>query len=235
MGSLNRMKISHKKLTQADLFLIVANLLPVYGVWFLNWNAWEVFAVYTLETIIVGVINIFKMGIVAAVKKKDVWENNGIKTMVSGLFFILFFILHYGLFCFVQMSLFFGFSPMRGEHVDVWQFLTHINQYLSSDAWLMLSVFIAGYGFKTISEFIISGRYQVAPLMVVMFEPYGRIFIQQLTVIIGAFFLLFGAAKIFVLIFTGVKIYFSIFVNFDGLITREMNKRITQQSNSSHS
>src|SRR5205085_5954223 len=65
---------------------ISANLLPVYGVWFLDWNAWEVFAVYTLETIIVGVMTIFKMGIASTVKKKDVWENNGTKTMVSGLF-----------------------------------------------------------------------------------------------------------------------------------------------------
>ncbi|MFM9911056.1 MAG: DUF6498-containing protein [Chitinophagaceae bacterium] len=36
-----------------------------------------------------------------------------------------------------------------------------------------------------------------------MFEPYGRIFIQQFTVMAGNFFLGFGASKIFMLVFVG--------------------------------
>jgi hypothetical protein len=43
-----------RKLTEADWFLILINLLPVYGVWFEGWSAKEVFLVHCLETIIIG-------------------------------------------------------------------------------------------------------------------------------------------------------------------------------------
>lgn len=52
-----------RKLTQPDIYLIVANLLPVYGVWALGWNAIEVFIVYAMETLIVGMLTVLKFGI----------------------------------------------------------------------------------------------------------------------------------------------------------------------------
>jgi hypothetical protein len=48
-----------------------------------------------------------------------------------------------------------------------------------------------------------------------MFQPYGRIFIQQVTVIIGSMFLSFGAGKVFILIFAAIKIFFEVFIDFD--------------------
>src|SRR5436190_4785929 len=53
--------ITKKKLTQSDWSLLVANLLPVVGVWFLHWSAQEVFVVYCLETIIIGIFALLKM------------------------------------------------------------------------------------------------------------------------------------------------------------------------------
>ena len=50
-----------RKLTQSDWILIIANLFPVYGVWFHQWNAKEVFLVYCLETIIIGFFALLKM------------------------------------------------------------------------------------------------------------------------------------------------------------------------------
>jgi hypothetical protein len=37
------MKMFKRTLTQSDYFLIAANLLPVVGALFLNWNAKEIF------------------------------------------------------------------------------------------------------------------------------------------------------------------------------------------------
>ncbi|MBL7722039.1 MAG: hypothetical protein JNK98_08605, partial [Chitinophagaceae bacterium] len=50
-----------KKLTLADLILIAANLVPVFGVWFLGWDAVEAFIVYALETMIVGILTVGKL------------------------------------------------------------------------------------------------------------------------------------------------------------------------------
>ena len=47
-----------KKLTRSDYFIIAANLLPIIGVWFFDWDPREIFLVYCLETIIIGVFNL---------------------------------------------------------------------------------------------------------------------------------------------------------------------------------
>jgi hypothetical protein len=55
-------------------------------------------------------------------------------------------------------------------------------------------------------------------MMILMFQPYGRIFIQQFTVIAGSIFLSFGAGKIFIIVFAGVKIFFEVYINFDHIL-----------------
>ena len=41
--------------------LVVANMLPLIGVVYWNWNALEVVIIYWLENLVIGVINILKM------------------------------------------------------------------------------------------------------------------------------------------------------------------------------
>ena len=69
--------ITKRKLTQGDWSLVAANLLPVIGVWFLNWSAQEVFLVYCLETIIIGGFTLIKMLITGLIVKKDEWQTTG--------------------------------------------------------------------------------------------------------------------------------------------------------------
>jgi Family of unknown function (DUF6498) len=57
-----------------------------------------------------------------------------------------------------------------------------------------------------------------------MFQPYGRIFVQQFTVIVGSMFLTFGAGKIFILVFAAIKIFFELFINYEGLINKRMRE-----------
>ena len=212
-----------RTLTRSDYFLIVANLLPVVGALFFGWNAKEIFLVYCLETIIIGILNLVKMGIVTIVRKTDKWYNNNTYTMQSGLFFMLFFLMHYGLFVAVQMGLFFGASGIGdGTNITVFNFFYKWPQLITNDSVIMLAAFAISYGFKMIYDFIKSGEYKTTPLMIIMFQPYGRIFIQQLTVISGSIFLSFGAGKIFIIIFAGVKIFFEVYINFEGILGKAM-------------
>ena len=103
-----------RKLTTGDFALILVNLVPLYGVWFREWDARQVFLVYCLETVIIGVFNVLKMAAVTIfVKPKDEWQNAGSSSMQSGWFFILFFIVHYGVFVFVQTQIFFSVSFIK--------------------------------------------------------------------------------------------------------------------------
>lgn len=203
-----------RKLTIPDFLLILVNLIPLYGVWFEGWDAKEIFIVYCLETVIIGIINVVKMTCITIfVRKKDVWESNG-NTMQSGWFFIFFFIIHYGFFVFVQTQIFFGVSRMIPDGSMIMNY-AKIPELLGHHGKLMLLIFIAYYTVQSIFGFFSSGAYKTVSLGRQMFEPYMRIFVQQFVVILGSMFLTFGAGKIFILIFVIAKIFFELFVNFD--------------------
>lgn len=211
-----------RKLNTGDWFLILANLLPLYGVWFEGWDPRQMFIVYCLETIIIGIYNVIKMMIVTFYKKTDVWQTSGSNlTYVRGWFFILFFICHYGFFVFVQTGIFASVSNLSAnEDFGSFSFLGRAFSYLTMDAKIVLYVFILMYGIRMVVEFILSGKYRQTSLGLLMFQPYLRIFIQQFVVILGSIFLAFGAGKIFMFIFVAVKIYAEVFINFDTYLNK---------------
>ena len=137
---------------------------------------------------------------------------------------MIFFVLHYGLFVAVQMGIFFSVSGIGDGHgVTFFNFFSRLPSLLNNEAYIMLGVFIVSYGFRFTADFILTGDYKTSSLSYLMFQPYGRIFIQQVTVILGSMFLSFGGGKIFILIFVLIKIFFEIFIDFD-LINRKAAK-----------
>jgi len=211
-----------RKLSQSDYLLIAANLIPVYGVWFLDWSAKEVFVVYCFETIIIGFFTLLKMGVTGVIKKKDDWQNpGGGTTKQPALFFMLFFLVHYGMFVAIQMGMFFAVSGIGKDNgIGFFNFFSKLPLLMSNETYIMLGGFMVSYAFRNITEYILSGEYRTASLSYLMFQPYGRIFVQQLTVILGSMFLGFGAGKIFILIFALVKIFFEVFVDFESIIKK---------------
>ncbi len=206
------------KLSVSDLLLIIVNLVPLYGVWFEGWNAATMFLVYCLETVIIGMVNIFKMAYVTLfVRSTDTWENKGSRTMQSGWFFILFFIMHYGFFVFVQTQVFFSVSGLA-KGSSLFGKYAQVPALLGDEGKLLLLIFITYYTFQTIVDFFISGQYKKISLSRLMFQPYIRILIQQLVVITGSMFLSFGAGKIFILVLVAVKIFFEVFLNYDRIL-----------------
>ncbi len=208
-----------RKLTVSEYLLIIVNLIPLYGVWFKGWNASEIFLVYCLETVIIGIVNVFKMAFVTIfIRKKDVWENNGSSTMQSGWFFIIFFIVHYGLFVFIQTQIFFSVSDLVPDGSFLMNY-SKIPDLLGYHGKLLLVIFIAYYTLDNIFDFFLSGKYKVISTGRLMFEPYMRIFVQQFVVILGSMFITFGAGRVFILIFVVAKIFFELFINFNRFLT----------------
>lgn len=221
--------MTKKKLTQSDYLLIAANLVPVYGVLFLGWSAKEVFIVYCLETIIIGFFTLLKLAITGVIKKNDVWQYQGSVTKKPFWVFMLFFLVHYGMFVAIQMSLFFAVSGIgKSNDITLLNFINKWPQLITQETYIMLGVFIVSYAFKNITEFILSGEYRTASLAYLMFQPYGRIFIQQVTVLLGSIFLGFGAGKIFIVIFAGIKIFFELLVDYDNIIRKAARGELKQ-------
>jgi uncharacterized protein DUF6498 len=214
---------------QADLFVIIANLIPVYGVIFLGWSPVEAFIVYALETLIAGAFTVLKLLVVTIYRKKDTWYNAGSSQQVSGLFFIFFFIMHFGLFAAVQSSIFSQAARISPPGSGLLHFFFHWYDYINNDIGFMLCAFVISYFARSFIPFIISGEYKTVSMMALMFQPYGRIFIQQFTVIAGSMFLAMGAGKGFVIVFVLAKLYFDVVVNMDGIINKSVAEMQNQQ------
>jgi hypothetical protein len=216
------MDMLRRKLTRNDLFIIAANLIPVYGVWFLGWSAVEAFIVYALETMIVGVMTLLKMLVITLFRGKDTWYNQGSSTEVSGFFFMFFFTVHYGLFAAVQSSIFSQSADIVPARAGLMDFFFHWYKYVNENIAIMLSGFVVSYFATSFVPFIVKGEYKTISMMRVMFQPYGRIFIQQFTVILGSMFLAFGWQKGFILVFATAKTIFDVYMNFEAYLDKAM-------------
>ncbi len=220
--------ILKRPLTFSNILLIAANLVPIWGVWLRGWDAKQVFLVYCLETIIIGLYNILQMWLITWVKGKDEWTNGTTTSMVSGYFFMFFFLIHYGFFVFIQMGIFTSTSGTPGLQMGplgTFELVTHFRKYLTGYAQWLLLFFAIAYGIGILKDFVLSGAYKTVSLNQQMFTPYARIFIQQFVVILGSFFLLFGGGKIFILIFAVVKIYVELWVDMKKLLEKAGKKK----------
>lgn len=211
-----------KKLTLADWLLIVANLVPVFGVWFLSWDPVEAFIVYAMETMIVGIMTVGKLLVATMVRGGDEWPANGTVSRQSGFFFIFFFILHFGIFALVQTTIFSQTSGITPPGSHTLHFFFKWYTYINEDIAYMLAAFVISYLAKSFIPFILNDVYRTTPFMLIMFQPYGRILIQQFTVILGSMFLTLGAGKVFVLIFSAAKIFFELFIDYDKMLNKTM-------------
>ena len=145
-----------RKLSFSDYLLIIVNLIPLYGVWFEGWNAAQVFLVYCLETVIIGIITILKMAFVTLfIQPKSEWQNQGGSSMQSGWFFILFFLVHYSFFVFIQTQIFFAVSGLvKGD--SKLGYYTQVPALLGNNGKLLLMIFITYYIVQTVSDFFLN-------------------------------------------------------------------------------
>lgn len=194
-----------KKLTIAEIYLILVNLVPLYGVWFLGWDANRIFLFYCLETILIGIFNVFKMLTIIKWGQKTESKSGEKLNLFFRYFMVVFFIFHYGFFVLVQTQIFFAMSNI----LDGGTFGTSYREVwysLGAEGHLLLGIFASYYLLDFLTNFINNGKYKTAVLSEKMFSPYVRIFVQQFVVIAGGIFLMFKAHSLFILVFIVIKI-----------------------------
>lgn len=127
------------------LFLVAANVIPLWGVLSWGWQAFEVVVLYWLENVVVGLINLLKMALASPrperlrslqklderpaapggdpelARQAERWMADNDSQIVwlhhvSKLFLLPFFIFHYGMFTLVHgMFVFFLLGQRSGE------------------------------------------------------------------------------------------------------------------------
>lgn len=192
-------------INRASIPVILWNLTPFIGYLFLGWEAITVFMCYAMETIMLGVFNVFKLLLVYKYGLPQAADEKG----VSGLGIIPFFIFHYYFFVFVQLSVFMGTANFAGHSgFDVVGLVKDFMQ--QRDAQIALAVFTTSTAYSTVADFILPGVYRQRTMMRQMFEPYGRIFVQQFVVILGSMLYLFFGGALFLAVFVGIKTWFDL-------------------------
>jgi len=163
--------------------LILANLVPLIGVLFFNWDLFLIFFIYWLESGIVGFYNLFKMWNISGEKGKV----GIIPRTFNRLFTICFFMVHYGIFMFAHLT--FVYSLFGGHPIP---FVRIIIPFTS----LFLS-----HGISFFVNFIGNEEFRKISLGQQMGQPYKRIFLMHFTILLGGFGTMIIGTPTFALVF----------------------------------
>ena len=152
-------------------------------------DAYVVLFGYFLETLIIGLFNIVKM--YYCYKYNDKTSNI--------TFSIIFFIIHYGGFLAIQSIFVFAIFALGGSSFikEPFHILENFQIVIRLDGMpiVIVGLFITQF-VKFIFDFMRPKKYEKFKVNDIMFKPYLRIFIQQFTVIIGSFFIIFSSGSV---------------------------------------
>jgi len=191
--------------------LVAANIIPLWGVVFLEWDAFYIVLLYWSENIAVGFYNVLKMACAGFLKPSKHFGK---------LFLIPFFIAHYGGFCAVHgvfVLALFGkddSSFMKGADwpcflVFVQMLLNVIKHAYSVMPLAMryaLGALFVSHGVSFVCNYLIKGEYATSKPDKLMGSPYGRVVVMHLAVLFGAFLTMaLGSPVGILIILVGLK------------------------------
>lgn len=200
------------------LALIAANVLPLLGVFVLGWDAFAIVVVYWTENVVIGLINILKMITccpgpeavaelerifpdqqkepenaqqVSATPRVDNKQTTGQKVAhhLGKLFFIPFFVVHYGLFCLIHGAFIFALfghdtvtqSGRFGEVGSFFRVLT--DEHL----WWAIIPLAASHLYSFFVNYLGRGEYRRTFVPLLMVQPYARIVVLHIAILFGGF------------------------------------------------
>lgn len=213
-------------MTNSAYIIIAANLLPLAmtlgGAWSLN----EILPLYWSESAIIGFFTLLKIltagGPIAKLNNRRGGPTEFIQpqaipggvysalAMGAKIFMAAFFTFHFGLFMFVHGIFLFGFllQGMRlGKATVDPVTLTLWLHYLWAVKWGIISLF-AGHAASFFMNYLGAGEYRSARPDQCMAQPYPRVIVMHLTILLGAFVsTVMPAAGPVLVIFVAAKIY----------------------------
>lgn len=170
--------------------LIVANLVPLFGVLWLDWGVANLLLLFWLENVVIGAYTLLRMLRVQP---------------VAGLFNCAFFLIHYGgftgmhgmfLLSILKMDNGFELMPQGEEHWGgflvfvqiLWNVLRHVGTQLPDYFWIPLLALAASHGVSFIIYQILEKQDDGKKAGKIMVAPYGRIVVLHVAVILGGMF-----------------------------------------------
>jgi hypothetical protein len=179
--------------------LILFNLIPLVGVLFLGWNLSSIMILYWFENVIIGFFNALKMTKAeGTTPKTKLYSGRKPVTIAQKSGSILFFIVHFGMFTF-------------GHGVFVFVLFARDLPAFSTLLPAALCLFVS-HGISYAYNFIRNEEYKRVAFQDLFFQPYKRILIMHITIVIGAFIAFhFEQPTLFLVLLIFLKIVVDIF------------------------
>lgn len=155
--------------TLSTLILILANLVPVFGALYFDWNLTSVLLIYWAESAVVGFYNFCKIIVIGG---------------RSSVFHGGFFVVHFGIFMtihFMFLHEIFIRETDSGLSVSPQDAIL-----LFINLWPALAALFISHGFSFFQNFLGRKEYINRTVKEQMMEPYHRIVFMQVVIIIGA-------------------------------------------------
>ena len=193
--------------TPEGWWTLASNAIPVFGVLFFGWAALPLMVFYWIENVLIGAFNVPKILIAGLTKP--------LPMNALSLFLAPFFVFHYGLFCFVHGTFIFaiftmsdliaGHAEPTGDSFDV---VSGVLRMLEQDRDMRWSVFalVGVLAIRFVALWLARGAWRDTDPMRQMFEPYGRVVVLHITIMIAAIpVLVIGQPVIAVLVLALLK------------------------------
>lgn len=216
--------------------LVMNVIIPIVGILFLGWGALEVIYMYFFETVVIGAFYIPRILVAKGEKiflfgkdyseqvKEKIQEQRELQSIDAPVklkaFLAVFFLMHYGIFIAIQGSFIFGMLSEgiggMSKHPNLSffgeMFYPPIAALYEKNLGLSVLLLVIVQAFDFVTGFLASGEYRVKHCVAYMIEPYKRVFVQQFTVILGAFVMILtnapaGAAILLIVFKTGIDLW----------------------------
>jgi len=171
--------------------LIAANIYPVIGVIFLHWQTFPLLLFFWTENLVIGFYTVLKMLTASSDNAKP----------AAKVAMIPFFCMHYGLFTLVHgifVVAIFGTGFADNSSMDfgsVWQ------QVIDNGLIWGTLILMVSHGLSFFQNYIGKNEYRQAALQTLMSQPYGRVVILHITIIIGGFLSMMLGSPVAALLF----------------------------------
>jgi hypothetical protein len=205
------------------LVLVVANCLPLFGVIFLGWDAFAIVVLYWSENVVIGAINVLKMITCSPDAQLLVWgdvdpndklnrermeRSRGdsanmlrLANHASKFFFVPFFIFHYGLFCLVHGVFIFSIFHREAAGFGLFGGVDNFLHVFSQEhLWWCVAALAASHLWSFCVNYIGRGEFRRTAIPILMFQPYARIVVLHIAILLGGFVAFALGSNFFVLV-----------------------------------
>lgn len=178
----------------STLMLIIANLVPVAGAVYLGWNLGDVMVLYWAESAIIGFYNLIKMAVIAR------W---------LAIFAGTFFVAHFGAFMAVHFLFIWGIF-VKGLDDSTGGDIAEVRLHFYA-LWPALAALFLSHGISFFTNFMGRREYLGRTVNDQMGEPYTRIMLMHVVLIVGGgLALVLGSPTPVLLVVIAGKILFDV-------------------------